>query len=108
MPPDDASAGRAVVTVLGGLLIALGVAAGGALLLLFALTRGQRDWTDSGGTFAVLGAAVAWTMLAGAVAVRTARRADGRMLLWAGVPCLILGAAPAVAAAVDLFALLPN
>ncbi|MEQ0562312.1 hypothetical protein ABJI51_24780 [Amycolatopsis sp. NEAU-NG30] len=94
MPRDHT---RAAVTALGGLLVALGVAAGGALLLLFALTRGQRDWTGSGGTFAVLGAAAAWTALAGTVAVWTARRADGRMLLRAGVPCLVLGAAPAVA-----------
>ncbi|MBE1498186.1 hypothetical protein H4696_005286 [Amycolatopsis lexingtonensis] len=83
---------------LGCVLIALGIAAGGALLLIAGLASGGRDWAGSGPLFAWFVAAVAWTVLAGGAAVWAARRKS-----WlAGLPCVVLGAVPAAVVAVTL------
>ncbi|RSD16387.1 hypothetical protein [Amycolatopsis eburnea] len=89
-------AANIVVMTLGFALIALGTAAGGALLLIAGLAGNSRDWTGSGPAFAWLAGAVAWMVVAGGAAVWSARRT--RWL--AGLPCVVLGAAPAVVVAV--------
>jgi hypothetical protein len=92
---DDTRVAKVVISVLGGFLVAVGVAAAGALLLLIALARGHRDWTGAGGTFAVFGLATAWTILAGVAAIRAARRSRARTIWLTGLPCVALGAVPA-------------
>jgi hypothetical protein len=93
---------------LGIVLIALGIAAAGALLLFLALAGGGRDWADAEATFAVLVVAAAWTVLAGGVAVWLSRRTSSRTIWLTGLPCLALGAVPAAVLAVDLLFLLPR
>jgi hypothetical protein len=108
---DDARNGRVAKTVVlasGLVLIALEVAAVGALLLLFALAHGGRDWAASGTTFTVLAVAAGWTVLAGGVAVRLSRRARSRTGWLAGLPCVALGAVPTAIVAVDLLFVLPR
>ncbi|WP_290061867.1 hypothetical protein [Amycolatopsis solani] len=92
---DDVRVAKTVVMALGFVLIALGVAAGGALLLLAALASGGRDWVGAGPAFTLFAAAAAWTVLAGGLAVWSARRAS-RL---AGLFCVVLGAVPAAVVA---------
>jgi hypothetical protein len=99
---------KTVVMTLGIVLIALGIAAVGALLLFLALAGGGRDWAGAEATFAVLVVASAWTVSAGGVAVWLSRRTSGRTIWLAGLPCLALGAVPAAVVAVDLLFLLPR
>jgi hypothetical protein len=99
---------KTVVTTLGFALIALGIAATGALLLLLALTHGSRDWADSGTTFTLFAVAAGWTMLAGGFAVWSSRRTRSRTIWLAGLPCVALGAVPTAIVAVDLLFLLPR
>ncbi|MEU7791102.1 hypothetical protein [Amycolatopsis sp. NPDC049159] len=84
---------RTVVVALGFVLIALGVAAGGALLLIAGLASGGRDWTGSGAMFTAAAVAVGWTVPAGGLAVWSARR---RASWGAGLACVVLGLAPAL------------
>ncbi|MEV6823543.1 hypothetical protein [Amycolatopsis sp. NPDC051102] len=93
---------------LGITLIALGIAAAGALLLLLALTRNSRDWAGSGTTFTLFAVAAGWTMLAGGFAVRSSRRTRSRTIWLAGLPCVALGAVPAAIVAVDVLFFLPR
>ncbi|WP_439377216.1 hypothetical protein [Amycolatopsis lexingtonensis] len=95
---DGGHVARAVVMALGCILIALGVAAGGAVLLIAGLASGGRDWAGSGPLFAWSAGAAAWLVLAGGAGVWAARRKS-----WlAGLPCVVLGAVPAVVVAVAL------
>jgi hypothetical protein len=99
---------KTVVMTLGFVLIALGIAATGALLLLLALARGSRDWAGSGTTFTLFAVAAGWTTLAGGFAVWSSRRTRSRTIWLAGLPCVALGAVPTAIVAVDLLFLLPR
>lgn len=99
---------KTVVMTLGFVLIALGIAATGALLLLLALSRGGRDWASSGTTFTLFALAAGWTILAGGFAVWSSRRTRSRTIWLAGLPCVALGAVPTAIVAVDLLFLLPR
>jgi hypothetical protein len=110
---QDDSAGnvrvaKTVVMTLGFVLIALGTAAAGAVLLLFALARGGRDWAESGATFTLFAVAAGWTMVAGGFAVWSSRRTRSRTIWLAGLPCVVLGAVPTAIVAVDVLFLLPR
>jgi hypothetical protein len=93
---------------LGLVLISLGIAGAGALLLFVALARGGRDWAGSETTFTVLAVAAGWTALAGGYAVWLSRRTRRRTIWLAGLSCVALGAVPAAVVAVDLLFLLPH
>ncbi|MEV6900405.1 hypothetical protein [Amycolatopsis sp. NPDC051372] len=99
---------KIVITVLGGLLVALGFAAAAGLVFLMALTRSNRDFADSGGTFTMFGLAAAWTILAGTAAIWASRRARTRAIWLAGLPCVALGAVPPAVVAVDVLFLIPG
>ncbi|WP_410671421.1 hypothetical protein [Amycolatopsis sp. cmx-4-68] len=107
MHGDDTRVAQVVISVLGGFLVAVGVAAAGALLLLIALAHGHRDWTTAGGTFTVFGAGTAWTVIAGVAAIRVSRRTRARTIWLTGLPCVALGAVPAAVVATGLL-LLPG
>ncbi|WP_432850466.1 hypothetical protein ACQPXB_07960 [Amycolatopsis sp. CA-161197] len=111
MREDDGRTERVagiVITALGGFLIALGVAAAMGLAFLMSLAHSNRDFAGSGGTFTAFGLAAAWTILAGAAAIRVSRRARARTVWLAGLPCIALGAVPAAVVAVDVVFLIPG
>ncbi|MEV6647962.1 hypothetical protein [Amycolatopsis sp. NPDC051371] len=93
---------------LGLVLISLGIAAAGALLLFAFLARGGRDWAGSETTFTMFAAAAGWTVLAGGFAVWLSRGTRSRTIWLAGLSCVALGAVPTVIVAVDLLFLLPR
>jgi hypothetical protein len=98
---------RVVIMTLGAVLMALGVAAAGALLLVIALARSNnRDWAGSGSIFTAFGLAAAWTVLAGAAAVWSSRRTSTLTIWLTGLPSVTLGAAPAAFVAFDLLFLI--
>lgn len=99
---------KTVVMTLGFVLIALGIVAAGALLLLLALARGDRDWAGSETTFTMFAAGSGWTVLTGGFAVWLSRRTRSRTIWLAGLPCIALGSVPAAVVAVDLLFLLPR
>ncbi|MEV4603863.1 hypothetical protein AB0K15_41615 [Amycolatopsis sp. NPDC049253] len=100
---------RVVIMILGAILMALGVAAGGALVLVIALAQSNnRDWAGSGSIFTAFGLAAAWTVLAGAAAVWSSRRTNTPAIWLTGLPSVTLGAAPAAFVAFDLLFLIPG
>ncbi|MEU4249323.1 hypothetical protein AB0F15_18120 [Amycolatopsis sp. NPDC026612] len=101
-------AAKAVVTALGLVLVSLGIAATGALLLFVASARGDRDWAGSGTTVTTFAVAAGWTVVAGASAIRVSRRPRSRTIWLAGLSCVALGAVPTAVVAVDLLLLLPR